>query len=202
MKKIISYWDLHDFCRNYGRVTPHLNGRGTEFTSFHCEDRSHDPSETINCSEGIGSCYATMVGILTMRGYIVEFSGEDDLLFCTADELEKLKEESSIVEKEEDENSERNSPEHPARPKGIKITREIQVTTYKAYEQCQDYKSKRSTLFFNNLTLQSRYSSVCKEDCIFPTCPFYSKWAVDSLAYQHRDDYDEWIVEAYKKLQG
>ena len=126
-QKILRYWDLRDFCGRYGRVTPHLSG-SSDFTSFHCEDRSHDASETIQCSEGIGVCEASFVGILSMRGYVVEFADQDDMLFCTEAELAKLQEDSKIVEAKEREESARREmerPEHPAKPRGVKITREI-----------------------------------------------------------------------------
>ena len=205
-QKILRYWDLRDFCGRYGRVTPHLSG-SSDFTSFHCEDRSHDTSETIHCSEGIGVCEASFVGILSMRGYVVEFADQDDMLFCTEAELAKLQEDSKIVEAQEREESARREmerPEHPAKPRGVKITREIQITEYKAYAICPDYKANHSMFHFSPVTRPRGYeiyNHVCKEDCIFPTCPFYSKWAVASYANDHWSDYDDWIVEAYKNLK-
>lgn len=80
---------------------------------------------------------------------------------------------------------------NPARPKGVKITREIQDTSYRAYAACTVYNRKVKTTVF--------IEDVCKDDCIFPTCPFYSKWAFMSL-YQHMTDYDEWIVDAYQRM--
>ena len=94
MSYIINTWDLHDFCYSHGRVIPHYFDNEGHFTKFHCADRRHDNSETIICSEGQGVQIGTMVGILTMKGYVVEFNDKDQYLFCTKDELELLKEES------------------------------------------------------------------------------------------------------------
>lgn len=38
---------------------------------------------------------ATMVGILTMRGYVIEYS-EGNYIFCTEEELEYYKEQNQI----------------------------------------------------------------------------------------------------------
>ena len=94
MKRIVRIWDLHDFCYSHGRIIPHTVGGSIEFTRFHCADRSHDDSETIICSEEIGVCEASLSGILSMRGYVIEFADQDEYFFCTKSELEALKEES------------------------------------------------------------------------------------------------------------
>jgi hypothetical protein len=207
MKKILRFWELRDFCGMYGRVTPHLT-EANKFTSFHCEDRCHDASETIHCSEGIGVCEYTLFGILSMRGYVVQFASQDDMLLCTEEELKKLQEESKAVEEREREEAakkELGRPENPARPRGVKITREIQNTEYKAYAICPNYKVKHNQFHFSPITRPRGYdiyNYVCTEDCLFPTCPFYSKWAVANYANNHFADYDDWIVEAYKNLKS
>lgn len=95
--------------------------------------------------------------------------------------------------------------EHPARPAGVKITREMQVKTHNAYISCPDFLSKIPTI--NNPVYRRELSSrpdklvgmLCKEDCLFPTCPFYDSWSIANRVIYHPDDYDEWVVQGYKK---
>jgi len=45
----------------------------------------------------------------------------------------------------------------------------------------------------------SHYKLICKEDCLYPTCPFYSKVNMEERRHNHREDYDEWVTKWYKK---
>ena len=205
MKQISKYWKLTDFCASHGRVVPHTNG-GLVFSKFHCEDSRHDPSDTIVCSEGIGSCTASMVGILTMNGYVVEFVNEDDLLFCTSAELEKLKAKSEAANAQENGTKEKPiQSENPARPKGLKITRADLVIEYKAYEKCLEYTGKmQQAKALGCLTppfIMGDYSCkslMCVEDCIFCHCPFYDFKLFEQLRHNHINDYDEWVMDYFK----
>lgn len=93
---------------------------------------------------------------------------------------------------------------HPAHPTGVKITREIQDKSYKAYVKCPDFLEKIPIL--NNPVYRrdlekdylGRKSLLCKDDCLFPTCPFYDSWSIDNRVNAHAEDYDEWVVQGYK----
>lgn len=211
MKRIVRIWDLHDFCYTHGRVIPHTKGSSKEFTNFHCADKSHDDSETIICSEGIGVCEATISGILSMHGYVVEFADQDEYLLCTDSELEKLKEESKQAEVEQRKKEEERMdglPENPARPRGLKITRSDMVIEYKAYERCLEYPVKMQYARSRGWLTPPYYlgdysytSLLCKEDCIFCHCPFYATNLFDALRHNHRDDYDKWVLSYFKNFQ-
>ncbi len=211
MKRIVRTWELHDFCHSHGRVIPHTVGGSTEFTKFHCADRSHDDSETIICSDGIGVCEATLFGILSMRGYVVEFADQDEYLFCTESELETLKAESKLAEEEyrkKEEERKAAAPENPARPRGLKISRSDMVIEYKAYEKCLDYPVKmhyaRSRGWLTPPYYLGDYSYkslLCKDDCIFCHCPFYVINLLDELRHNHRNDYDEWVLTFFKNFK-
>lgn len=152
MKRIVRYWKIKDFCHDFGKVVPHLKGSSQLFTEFHCTRRSHGDTENIICSEGQKECEATLIGILLLSGYVVQFANQDDLLFCTSEELEKLKEESKMAEEEyqrkkaeEDKIKELEQsklPENPARPRELHITRDDMQIEYKAYCKCFDYPVK------------------------------------------------------------
>lgn len=210
MKQIANYWELRDFCLTHGRVVPHLNGSSLKFTRFHCEDSRHDPCNTIICSEAMGTCEASMVGILTMQGYVVEFVDDDNFLFCTSSELKVLKEESEIAKKQEKVRKikeESLRAENPARPRGLTITRADMVIEYKAYEKCLEYPLKMmQARALGYLTPpyylgDSSYTRMlCKDDCIFCHCPFYSIRLLEELRHNHRNDYDEWVVDYIKKF--
>lgn len=211
MKRIVRIWDLHDFCYSHGRIIPHTVGGSIEFTRFHCADRSHDDSETIICSEGIGVCEASLSGILSMRGYIIEFADQDEYFFCTKSELETLKEESKLAEEEYRKNEEERktaTPENPARPHGLKITRSDMVIEYKAYEKCLDYPTKMQYARSRGLLTPPYYlgdysykSLLCKDDCIFCHCPFYAQNLLDELRHNHNNDYDEWVLTFFKNFK-
>lgn len=211
MKRIVNTWELRDFCYTHGRVIPHTNGITADFNSFHCADKRHDDSNTIVCSDGIGTCQATFGGILSMRGYVVEFANEDEYLFCTEAELEKLKEESKLVEIEEEKQKKEQEalkPENPARPRGLRITRADMVIEYKAYEKCLEYPQRLSTARYMgyltppyNMYDYSYKSMLCKDDCIFCHCPFYSLSNYEELRHNHRSDYDEWAMEHFKNFK-
>lgn len=211
MKRIVRTWELHDFCHSHGRVIPHTVGGSNEFTRFHCADRSHDDSETIICSDGIGACEATLFGILSMRGYVVEFANQDEYLFCTESELETLKAESKLAEEEyrkKEEERKADAPENPARPRGLKISRSDMVIEYKAYEKCLDYPVKMQYARSRGWLTPPYYlgdysykSLLCKDDCIFCHCPFYATNLLDELRHNHRNDYDEWVLTFFKNFK-
>lgn len=107
MRKILKVWKIRDFCGTHGRVIPHTKKDSIEFDEFHCADSTHSDSETIICSKGIGSFQASLVGILTMYGNVVEFEGEKKYLLCTDEELRALEEQ--IPEKDNNDLSETES---------------------------------------------------------------------------------------------
>lgn len=211
MKRIVRTWELHDFCHSHGRIIPHTIGGSTEFTRFHCADRSHDDSETIICSDGIGVCEATLFGILSMRGYVVEFADQDEYLLCTESELESLKADSKLAEEEyrkKEEERKAAAPENPARPRGLKISRSDMVIEYKAYEKCLDYPVKMQYARSRGWLTPPYYlgdysykSLLCKDDCIFCHCPFYATNLLDELRHNHRNDYDEWVLTFFKNFK-
>lgn len=94
---------------------------------------------------------------------------------------------------------------HPARPNNIPITKENQRTDYRVYYRCPDYASK---MYFysqdddiGNNPFASK-AALCKQDCLFPTCPFYDFWSVNNRFNPncgHTYDYDEWVVKGYKE---
>jgi hypothetical protein len=211
MKRIIRTWELHDFCHSHGRIIPHTVGGSTEFTRFHCADRSHDDSETIICSEGIGTCEATLFGIVSMKGFVVQFAEEDEFLLCTEAELEKLEEESKQAKLEEEQKRKEKEallPENPARPRGLKISRSDMVIEYKAYEKCLEYPIKMHTARSLGYLTPPYYlgdysykSLLCKDDCIFCHCPFYATNLFDELRHNHRSDYGEWVLTYFKNFK-
>ena len=92
--------------------------------------------------------------------------------------------------------------ENPARPTNVKITRENQIKTYKIYEKCPDYRRKIGPFLSNPYIYGNPFAqqaTLCKEDCLFPTCPFYDMWANTNRAVHHKEDYDEWIVQGYEE---
>lgn len=176
---ILKKWELSDFCGIYGRVIPHYLPDGKHFVSFHCRNQNGN-TPTIKVDASFGKLM--FVDLWGYNKSVVQIG--DDYLLCSnemADALEK-------------EHKERET-QQPT------ITREMQDASYKAYEKCTTYEVKIESLFFNSMMLQNRYNLICKNDCLFPTCPFYSKWAIDNRTYTHREDYDEWIVDAYSKLK-
>lgn len=172
-------WELSAFCGIYGRVIPHYLPDGKHFVSFHCSNRDGN-TPTIKVDDSLGEL--RFVDLFGYNKSVIQIG--DDYLLCSNEMVEDL----------EKEHKERKTQQ-------LIITREMQDTSYKAYEKCTTYKVKIESLFFNSMMLQSQYSLICKNDCLFPTCPFYSKWAIDNRAYTHREDYDEWVVDAYSKLK-
>lgn len=172
-------WELSDYCGIYGRIIPHYVQDGRHFVSFHCSNREGN-TPTIKVDESLGE-----IKFVDLFGYnksIIQINNE--LILCTnekADTLEKKYKELELSRQ-------------------VYITRDMQDTSYKAYEKCHKYEVQIESLFFNPAMLQNRYSMICKEDCLYPTCPFYSRWAIDNRTFQHKEDYDEWVVEAYLKL--
>lgn len=92
-----------------------------------------------------------------------------------------------------------------ARPAGIPITKENQRTYYKAYYRCFDYHYKMKIYKKDRMIGKDPFASkaaLCKEDCLFPTCPFYDFWAVNNRfnpTCEHKSDYDVWVVKGYKE---
>lgn len=211
MSIIRKYWDLPDFCYTHGRVIPHTNGVSSEFTEFHCADKRHDNSENVVCSQGIGTCHATMVGILTMKGVVIEFEDQDDYLFCTESEFKELmeiSEKKKSMRQIEQTTEINNESVNPARPAGVKITRDIMDISYKAYEQCTEYPARVMTAKAQgHLTPpyiwgDTSYTQLlCKEDCLFPGCPFYDRRLFDELRHNHREDYHEWVLTYMKNFR-
>lgn len=173
-------WELSDYCGIYGRVIPHYVQDGKHFVSFHCSN-SEGNTPIINVDESLGE-----MKFVDLFGYnisVVQINNE--LILCTNEKADILEKKYKKLEL----------------PQQV-ITREMQDTSYKAYEKCLKYEVQIESLCFSPMMLQNRYSMICKEDCLYPTCPFYSKWAIDNRAFQHEKDYDEWVVEAYQKLKS
>ncbi len=98
--------------------------------------------------------------------------------------------------------------ENPARPKGLKITRSDMRIEYKAYEKCTEYASRLETSRANGYLTppyifgdNSFTRMLCKEDCIFCHCPFYDRRLFEELRHNHRDDYDEWVMQYFKNFK-
>lgn len=122
--------------------------------------------------------------VLVMRGKLQEYSYKLKML------MEELKRRggSSVAD-------------HPARPTNVKITRENQIKTYKIYEKCPDYRKKIGPFLSDPYIYGNpfaRQSTLCKDDCLFPTCPFYDMWSNTNRAVHHMEDYDEWVVQGYE----
>ena len=202
MRRLLRVSKLPDFCMGNGRVIPHLlNPSNPDFRSFHCADRRHDDSETIDFSPKMETAQATMVGILTMSGYVLEYS-EGHYIFCTEEELDFYKEaDKEAAEKERQEKLEREArePENPARPRDVKITRDMMDLSYKAYEKCTIYPVKIQSFKFSPQLRAT--TGICQEDCIFCTCPFYAQRLLSELRYNHWNDYDEWVMEHFKNFK-
>lgn len=86
---------------------------------------------------------ATMVGILTMRGYVIEYS-KGNYIFCTEEELEYYKEQDKKAQFEYETKQRDNTSENPARPNGVKITRDCMVIEYQSYKACTEYPVRMS----------------------------------------------------------
>lgn len=198
MRRITKISKLHDFCACNGRVIPHLlqpHSNNPDFRAFHCADKSHDDSETIDFSPLMETAKATFGGILSMRGYVLEYS-EGNYIFCTEEELEQYKEEDEKARLE----YESSRPENPARPRGVKITRDMMDLSYKAYEKCTIYPVKIKSFKFSPQLCAA--TTTCTEDCIFCTCPFYDRRLLSELRHNHWDDYDEWVMEHFKNFRN
>ena len=150
---------------------------------------------------------ATMVGILTMRGYVIEYS-EGNYIFCTEEELEYYKEQDKKAQFEYETKQRDNTSENPARPNGVKITRDCMVIEYQSYKTCTEYPVRMSIAKAKGyltppyIFWDSSYTELlCKEDCIFCHCPFYARNLFDELRHNHRTDYDEWVMEYFKDFK-
>lgn len=204
MRRLLRVTQLHDFCACNGRVIPHLMNPGSnnpDFRSFHCADRKHDDSETIDFSPKMKTAQATFVGILTMSGYVLEYS-EGHYIFCTEDEISQYQEEDRKVKEEEErtlKERESREPENPARPRGVTITRNMMDLSYKAYEKCTIYPVKIQSFKFSPQLCSA--TTICEDDCIFCTCPFYDNRLLSELRYNHWDDYDDWVMEHFKNFK-
>lgn len=87
------------------------------------------------------------------------------------------------------------------------ITKEMQDASYRAYDKCHFFANKiRYGLAKGYFTKPYIYGDhsyqelICKDDCLYPTCPFYWIGNLDELRHNHLDDYDEWVVEHYQAL--
>lgn len=210
MRRLLRISKLQDFCMCNGRVIPHLLhpcSNNPDFRSFHCADKRHDDSETIDFSPKMETAQATMVGILTMRGYVIEYS-EGNYIFCTEEELEYYKERDKKAQFEYETNQRDNTSENPARPNGVKITRDCMVIEYQSYKTCTEYPVRMSIAKAKGYLTppyifgDSSYTELlCKEDCIFCHCPFYARNLFDELRHNHRTDYDEWVMEYFKDFK-
>ena len=207
MRRLLRISKLQDFCMCNGRVIPHLLhpcSDNPDFRSFHCADKRHEDSETIVFSPKMETAQATMFGILTMKGYVIEYS-EGEYIFCTEDELGFYKEQDKIecATKQPE-----KSADNPARPNGVKITRDCMVIEYQSYKVCTEYPVRMSKAKAKGYLTppyifgDSSYTELlCKEDCIFCHCPFYARNLFDELRHNHRTDYDEWVMEHFKNFK-
>jgi hypothetical protein len=100
----------------------------------------------------------------------------------------------------------RNS--NPARPEGVKITRDIMDISYKVYTKCTEYPVRLMAARSRGYLTppyewgDNTYTELlCKEDCLFPSCPFYDRRLFDELRHNHRSDYDEWILTYMKNFR-
>ena len=101
-----------------------------------------------------------------------------------------------------------NESVNPARPVGVKITIDIMDISYKAYEQCTEYPARMiAAKAQGHLTPpyifgDTSYTQLlCKEDCLFPGCPFYDRRLFDELRHNHREDYHEWVSTYMKNFR-
>ena len=207
MRNIVRYWELQDFCRTHGRVIPTNVNSENKFSSFYCADKSHDDSEIVDFSAEQGSAENSMVGVLLMRGFVVEFEGDGHLLFCTKEELDVMLEKQKEEEKKGNAISSIQPKDNPARPRGLKITRNDMVIEYKAYERCTEYPIRlRDAQDSGLLTPPFMFGDnsfrrlLCKEDCIFCHCPFYDVKLFEELRHNHREDYNEWVMDYFKEV--
>ena len=210
MRRLLRFSKLQDFCMCNGRVIPHLLhpcSKNLDFRSFHCADKRHDDSETIDFSPRMETAQATVVGILTMRGYVIEYS-EGNYIFCTEDELEYYKKQDRKAQMECETKQVESSSKNPARPNGVKITRDSMVIEYQSYKACTEYPVRMSIAKSKGyltppyiLGDNSYTELLCKEDCIFCHCPFYARNLFDRLRHNHRTDYDEWVMNYFKNFK-
>ena len=210
MRRLLRISKLQDFCMCNGRVIPHLLhpcSNNPDFRSFHCADKRHDDSETIVFSPKMETAQATMVGILTMNGYVIEYS-EGEYIFCTEDELDFYKEQDKKAQIECAAKQPEKSIDNPVRPKGVRITRDSMVIEYQSYNACTEYPVRMSIAKAKGYLTppyifgDSSYTELlCKEDCIFCHCPFYARNLFDELRHNHRTDYDEWVMEHFKNFK-
>ena len=89
----------------------------------------------------------------------------------------------------------------------MSITPEMQDSSYRAYDNCPKFADKvrygMAKGYFTPPYIFEDFSFrelICKEDCLYPTCPFYGLKNLIELRHNHRDDYDEWVVEYYQRL--
>lgn len=210
MRRLLRISKLQDFCMCNGRIIPHLLhpcSNNPDFRSFHCADKRHEDSETIVFSPKMETAQATMVGILTMSGYVIEYS-EGEYVFCTEDELKFYKEQDKKAQIEFAAKQPEKSADNPARPKGVKITRDWMVIEYQSYKACTEYPVRMTIAKAKGYLAppyifgDSSYTELlCKEDCIFCHCPFYARNLFDELRHNHRTDYDEWVMEYFKDFK-
>lgn len=158
MRKIINYTKLPDFCYDHGGIKP-INAQGNDregwkFDSFYCSDKRHSASRTIICSEGQGERDASMCGILSMSGFVVEFDDDKPYLFCTEEELKEMLAQQNFEEKDERLN-------HCKYDEGEHLS-------------CPHYEERYQFTHSAILTENGISGFVCHEICNNDNCPFYS----------------------------
>lgn len=225
----VEYESMNDFCYNHGGIRVHDSwyDENKETSRFLTQDRRHsdyDEYSYVYIAKSIGRLQGLEIIITGREATVATCVDEENdkcFIFCknprVGDIVEFDKEgfapyTSNPIPNRWGRNEmytefvcfDDGEEVNPARPKGVKITREIQDTSYRAYAACTVYNRKVQAPIFSQHTrmqmlIESKFEYVCKDDCIFPTCPFYSKWAFMSL-YQHMTDYDEWIVDAYQRM--
>ena len=82
----------------------------------------------------------------------------------------------------------------------------MQDTSSRAYDKCFIFANKVkygiAKGYFTKPYLlgdESYRELICKDDCLYPTCPFYQLGNLIELRHNHQDDYDEWVFENYQK---
>lgn len=82
------------------------------------------------------------------------------------------------------------------------------VIEYQSYKTCTEYPVRMSIAKAKEYLTppyifgDSSYTELlCKEDCIFCHCPFYARNLFDELRHNHRNDYDEWVMEYFKDFK-
>ena len=153
----------------------------------------------INCKENISDLEKQDMIDIIRRNFGIQVK---DLLYTYEKEQDKK------AQFEYETNQRDNTSENPARPNGVKITRDCMVIEYQSYKTCTEYPVRMSIAKAKGYLTppyifgDSSYTELlCKEDCIFCHCPFYARNLFDELRHNHRTDYDEWVMEYFKDFK-